>query len=676
MGQVVAVSLEVDGGESVREIQSIETALADIKKNTNINNVDSQFQKLNATIDQGGNSVEDLQRAIKSYQTIALTAGRESPVGKDAIMRASNLKDQITDLNNEVKRLANDHKNLQGAMEIGQGTIAGYQAFQGVTAMVGVENEELMKTMVKLQGAQSAMNGLMQIKTMMEKESNAMLLIQGVRTKVLTGLTIAYNTVMGISTGAMKLFKKALIATGLGALVVLIGTLVANWDEWKGSIMDFIDSALAPMMPLLQWLGIIESENDKIRREAHENRVAELEEEMELQKIKIKTVSSYYDHEIAKARAVGKETYELEKEKLKAVLGRAEKEGQAIVELYKLNRTLNEDQLARANELGEFLKKSKNDLEILELSHNHKIEEAGKKSYETRIKAHKDQINKEIKQEEEKVKGQLELQQKIEDFAVANIQNESVRKLAQLEVAQERERQNLIDKFGKETELMKELELNQANEMDALIAGIEESAKQKKIEDDAEEVARLAKLADDKTAIEEKAKNDKLDIENALMLAKQKNFDMSSSLAGNISKLFKEQSDASKAFAIAQVVNDTARAISSLVAMSNANPANAVTGGVAGFLQYSSGAIQIATNMKKVHSLLKSGSGINIPTTSSGGSSGGSTFTPRQNTGSSNTTGRSDTGSEQTYPTRITLVQSEVEAMRIRNAEIANIASI
>jgi len=78
-----------------------------------------------------------------------------------------------------------------------------------------------------------------------------------------------------------------------------------------------------------------------------------------------------------------------------------------------------------------------------------------------------------------------------------------------------------------------------------------------------------------------------------------------------------------KASALVQIGIDTAKAISSLVAMSQANPANAVTGGGAGIAQFASGIVQIITNVAKAKALLSNPSS----TPSAGGGGGGNDST-------------------------------------------------
>lgn len=49
-----------------------------------------------------------------------------------------------------------------------------------------------------------------------------------------------YSTVVGTSTGAMKLFRIALVATGVGALIVGLGLLIANFDKVKKVVLNLI----------------------------------------------------------------------------------------------------------------------------------------------------------------------------------------------------------------------------------------------------------------------------------------------------------------------------------------------------------------------------------------------------------------------------------------------------
>jgi hypothetical protein len=88
---------------------------------------------------------------------------------------------------------------------------------------------------------------------------------------------------------------------------------------------------------------------------------------------------------------------------------------------------------------------------------------------------------------------------------------------------------------------------------------------------------------------------------------------------GNIQAIFGQQSAISKAAALTQIGIDTASAISSLVRNSEANPANAVTFGGAGILQFAAGITRIGANIANAKRLLEGGGNIGTGSNSQGG---------------------------------------------------------
>jgi hypothetical protein len=88
---------------------------------------------------------------------------------------------------------------------------------------------------------------------------------------------------------------------------------------------------------------------------------------------------------------------------------------------------------------------------------------------------------------------------------------------------------------------------------------------------------------------------------------------------GNIQAIFGQQSAISKAAALTQIGIDTASAISSLVRNSEANPANAVTFGGAGILQFAAGITRIGANIANAKRLLQGDGSISSGSNSQGG---------------------------------------------------------
>lgn len=141
----------------------------------------------------------------------------------------------------------------------------------------------------------------------------------------------------------------------------------------------------------------------------------------------------------------------------------------------------------------------------------------------------------------------------------------------------------------------------------------------------AEQYGMDTKALEEKRAAEIKAINDKVAAdEKAKSLAKieqaKNERDAKISMVGdyanalgNLATLVtndqKKLEKINKASALIQIGIDTAKAISALVAASQANPFNGLSGGAAGIAQFASGILQITTNMVKAKQLLTNPSG-------------------------------------------------------------------
>jgi hypothetical protein len=346
MAEQVTLNVNVETGEAVKNLGDLEKATKGVAKSTeqaakSADSLEDRFDQLNKEIKEGPVNIRKMNKQIQEYQAIALEAGRTSPLGKQAIAEAAALKDRYNDITAEVNRLANDGVKLQAALDLGTSITAGYTAFQGAMALSGVESEKLQETLVKLQAAQSVLIGVETIRKNLEKESTLVLMAKNAQEKAAAAGTYAYaaaqgvlNFVIGAGSKALKLFRLALISTGIGAIIVGIGMLIANFGKIKEVVMDVINFAIEPFRKALQFLGLIESDQEKARRErakAEKKRIAEerklraeradelkkqIKEEEKLRDRLIKK----YDDEIRIAKSLGKETVKIEKEKLEALI--------------------------------------------------------------------------------------------------------------------------------------------------------------------------------------------------------------------------------------------------------------------------------------------------------------------------------------------------------------------
>jgi hypothetical protein len=146
---------------------------------------------------------------------------------------AGSLKDAIGDTSAQVKALASDTRTLDTFTSAIQGIAGGFAVAQGAAALFGEESEDVQKAMMKVQAALALVNGATAVANALNKDSALMVNLNAAAQR-------AYALAVGTSTGAMKAFRLALIATGIGAAVVAIGLLIANFDKLTAAVKGFL----------------------------------------------------------------------------------------------------------------------------------------------------------------------------------------------------------------------------------------------------------------------------------------------------------------------------------------------------------------------------------------------------------------------------------------------------
>jgi hypothetical protein len=144
-------------------------------------------------------------------------------------LEAARLEDQIGDTRARVANLSKDTFKFDAAVQATQGLAAGFEIAQGAAALFGSESEELNEVIAKTTAVMAIANGVQQVAQLLLDES-------ALKTLIVTRAQAAYSVVVGTSTGALKAFRIALAATGVGLLVVAIGALIANFDKLKAAI--------------------------------------------------------------------------------------------------------------------------------------------------------------------------------------------------------------------------------------------------------------------------------------------------------------------------------------------------------------------------------------------------------------------------------------------------------
>ena len=709
MAEQIIFDLEVNTGDSAQQvttvkedIEGVEDAIRNVRKEAREGIALEQFEKLNQIVDDSVLSIQELGAAVDNYKNIAIAAGTETPVGREALQRAAELERQLEDTQTAVSNLAQRGQNLQAALQISGTVIAGYSAFQSVTQLVGTENEELLESIAKVQAATSLLISLEEIRSALEAKSlvrqkalaaQQFLLAKG--QQALAAIQGVWNAVTQGGISIQKVLNVVLAANPIGLIVTAIGLVIGAFVALGGTIEELIDFVLAPFIEtwdaIASIFGFATSEERKAAEEAarieRERTKAVVEEfkkrdaareasAKKQQEITDQLVADL-DFEIRKRQAAGQDVADLEREKLEVLIANARKQIQ--IERDRINdlREVIKQELAlrgisleqakatlEANDVlaaqfgqnikdalagsSEFLTETENnlktleqDLEIFNITQRKKRSDERKKAADDRQKDLDKQAKEEQDAADKAAQLALDRDKMLADLRVKAIDDETTRRLAALELQQEREREQLIEKFGEDTELLKELEGKQALEIADLVSSIEQKA--------ADEAQKMRE-AETKREEEELQKR----LEARISLA-QSAIDITSTLADLAIKDEEKRAKAQAAITAAQMALNSAVAITEAVKAGAGQPfplnLAAIAGGVAAVLTNIKTAVEAFKQARNVGS---SGASVGSIPTSAGTASPGQ-FAP--NPGET-TFGEEDSPAQQDV--RVVLVSDDV----------------
>lgn len=180
-------------------------------------------------VEQSVNNMESLNNTIREIESRLEKADFGSDEFNQLSRELVKARNQVRDLDKELEGL-DSIQRTESFLKLGEGIAGSFAIAQGAIGLFGEENEELEKTMVKVQsaisiavGARAAAEGLL----------NARIAARIIQEKALAAQMVITNVVVGQSTGAMKAFRIALASTGVGLLVIALGSLIANFEEVK-----------------------------------------------------------------------------------------------------------------------------------------------------------------------------------------------------------------------------------------------------------------------------------------------------------------------------------------------------------------------------------------------------------------------------------------------------------
>lgn len=168
--------------------------------------LDIQISTLNSA-----ESIGALKTGIKELTKELEKLPEGSEQFKKTAEAIGNAKDKLADLNEEVVQTTTKAGKFQAVLGIGQQIAAGFQLAQSAVALFGEESEAVGKALQKVQAAMGFIQAI----------------------KELEGLGDAWKNFKTVAVDALKGVKTGIAATGIGLLVVALGTIVAYWEDIK-----------------------------------------------------------------------------------------------------------------------------------------------------------------------------------------------------------------------------------------------------------------------------------------------------------------------------------------------------------------------------------------------------------------------------------------------------------
>tara|TARA_R110002074_G_scaffold240506_8_gene412260 strand:+ start:3435 stop:5753 length:2319 start_codon:yes stop_codon:yes gene_type:complete len=311
--------------------------VVELEIKSNLKEVTEDVHDLEHGIEETTKKVDHL---ADSYERFADRASKSTKKATSGFKKAGK----------EADKFGKGIKGVQGVIQMGAD---GLNAYQGALGLIGVESDKVQEQLMKVNSAMSLSRGIAgfnkNLNATIEKVKDA-----GVVTKIATMAQTAYTTVIGASSGALKIFRIAMISTGIGALVVGLGLLIANFGKisklLKGGVVKgfkkagvgikLLMIAFAPLIATiklvqkgLELIGVGEDDNEKRRKTNAKTAKVRAEQEKKEHKEKLdrikaeaKAEQDAFDRKIALMKALGEETSKIEQAELDRLAGQAKQD--------------------------------------------------------------------------------------------------------------------------------------------------------------------------------------------------------------------------------------------------------------------------------------------------------------------------------------------------------------
>jgi len=134
----------------------------DIKKEV-ISNAAKQLGEFTNEAKKGGEQIKSLKAELRELKAQIASGTLGDKEMKAATMRAAELTDNLGDVQQKIKALSSDTKRIDAVVEAFRGVAAGVSVVTGAMGLLGSENKELEKTLLKVQSAMAILQGVQEL---------------------------------------------------------------------------------------------------------------------------------------------------------------------------------------------------------------------------------------------------------------------------------------------------------------------------------------------------------------------------------------------------------------------------------------------------------------------------------------------------------------------------------
>jgi hypothetical protein len=172
---------------------------------------------------QAGGGFKSMKAELRELKAQIASGSLGEKELREATKRASQLTDELGDVNDKVKALASDTKRIDAVVTAFRGIAAAASVAAGAASLFGSENEKLTKTLAQAQGAMALLQGVQELANIATTEG-------ALKTYVLDGAQ-KVTAVSARAMGASIAGATAVATAGVSLLVVGLVSLVSYLND-------------------------------------------------------------------------------------------------------------------------------------------------------------------------------------------------------------------------------------------------------------------------------------------------------------------------------------------------------------------------------------------------------------------------------------------------------------